>query len=68
MDRNQQRAAETTAPSLAHLSEAIAAFERDNPELVDALSVFAISSVEYEKAIRALHHAPTVTSSSSQPS
>lgn len=48
------------------LLEMIAAFERENPNLMEALRIFGISSAEYEEAIRALNFAPTHTSTSTQ--
>lgn len=49
------------------LLELIGGFEADHRDLIEAMRVFGISNVEYERAMRALYATPIVTSTSTQP-
>ena len=59
-------AIEPTAATDA-IEEAIAEFARENPDVMEALEVFGIATVEYDRALRALSPSVIYTGSSTQP-
>jgi hypothetical protein len=50
------------------IEQAVQDFTKENPELAEALEVFSIATVEYERALRALYPSVTYTGSSTQSS
>lgn len=52
------------ASSSQELLDAGAKFEQENPALLEALRIFGMSTVQYDKAVRAMSAAPTCTTAS----
>jgi len=48
------------------IAEAVAAFERDNQDVLEAARIFGISNEEYQKALIALEPRGSFTSASTQ--
>jgi hypothetical protein len=46
------------------LEAQLAAFTAQHPELVEAMRIFGLSNAQYARAIAALTHCPTVTTTS----
>lgn len=49
------------------IEQAIKEFARENPDVMEALEVFGIATLEYERALRALYPSVTYAGSSTQP-
>ncbi len=55
------------ATTKSEIEQAVEAFVRENPDVMEALQVFGIAASEYERALRALSPSVTHTGSSTHP-